>query len=72
MTAYGRALDHPYAAVTKADGNYEIKNVPAGAKLKILVWHPKAPNGGWVTDQKGEEITIKEGGDTKDFKLTAK
>lgn len=39
MTAYAWAFDHPYAAVTDKDGNFEIKNVPAGADVEILYWH---------------------------------
>jgi hypothetical protein len=38
--------DHPYMAVTDKDGNFELKNLPAG-KLSIKVWHEKA---GWVKD----------------------
>jgi hypothetical protein len=36
------ALDHPFAAVTDKNGNYEIHNVPKGAKVKVVAWHPKA------------------------------
>lgn len=39
MTSYIWAFDHPYAAVTKEDGTYEIKNVPAGSKLILIAWH---------------------------------
>jgi hypothetical protein len=42
MTAYVWAFDHPYAAVTKEDGSYEIKNVPAGSELYIVGWHEVA------------------------------
>ncbi|MFO1019343.1 MAG: carboxypeptidase-like regulatory domain-containing protein [Planctomycetales bacterium] len=31
-------LDHPYAAITAADGSFEIKNLPAG-KHEFAVWH---------------------------------
>ena len=37
MTAYWLVLDHPYFAVTDKDGNFEIKNVPAGTQ-KVVVW----------------------------------
>jgi len=38
MLAYHLPLDHPFAAVTNADGTFEIKNLPAG-KHKFRVWH---------------------------------
>jgi hypothetical protein len=39
MTAYAWAFDHPYSAVTKEDGTYEIKGVPAGVELEVVHWH---------------------------------
>jgi hypothetical protein len=39
MTGYLWAFDHPYAAVTKDDGTFEIKTVPAGADVDIWYWH---------------------------------
>jgi len=39
MTGYIWAFDHPYSAVTKEDGTFEIKHVPAGSKLMIVAWH---------------------------------
>jgi len=39
MTAYFRAFDHPYAAVTAADGSFEIRNAPAGAEVEVRAWH---------------------------------
>jgi hypothetical protein len=38
MKGYGWCFDHPYFAVTDKDGNFEIKNVPAGSR-KIVIWH---------------------------------
>jgi plastocyanin len=38
MTGYVRIFDHPYYAVTDADGRFEIKNAPAGA-WHIVYWH---------------------------------
>lgn len=40
MIAYHLPLDHPYAAVSAADGSFEIKNLPAG-KHEFKVWHEK-------------------------------
>jgi hypothetical protein len=39
MKAKLRAFDHPFFAVTDADGNFEIKNVPAGIELVLKTWH---------------------------------
>lgn len=40
MRAYHLPLDHPYAAVTKADGTFEIPGLPAGTH-KFRIWHEK-------------------------------
>jgi hypothetical protein len=34
--------DSPYFAVSKADGSFEIKNVPAGVPLEFRVWQEKS------------------------------
>lgn len=34
--------DNPYFAVSKADGSFEIKNLPAGVPLEFRVWQEKA------------------------------
>lgn len=39
MNAWVWALDHPFAAITDKDGNYEIKNVPAGVAVRVVAWH---------------------------------
>jgi len=33
-----RVFDHPYFAVTDENGNFEIKNAPAG-KWRLVIWH---------------------------------
>lgn len=38
MQAYHLPLDHPFAAVSKPDGTFEIKDLPAG-KHEFKVWH---------------------------------
>lgn len=40
---------NPYAAVSKADGTFELKNVPAGGELELQIWHEKAGYVGEVT-----------------------
>jgi hypothetical protein len=68
MKGYVWAFDHPYAAVTDAKGNYEIKDVPAGIKVRILAWHESA---GWLNSggSKGQEFEAKEGDNTQNFTL---
>ncbi len=40
MTAWVGVVDHPYFAVSGADGSFTIANVPAGRRT-ISVWHEK-------------------------------
>ena len=40
MEGFVLAVPTPFHAVTKADGSYEIKNVPDGP-VTVKVWHPK-------------------------------
>jgi hypothetical protein len=67
MSAYAWAFDHPYAAVTDKDGNFEIKDVPAGAELDLMVWHERSDGGG--KQLKKPKMTLKEGENTEDIKL---
>jgi hypothetical protein len=67
MSAWWLTMNNPYFAVTDAEGNFEIKNVPAGTQ-KVVVWqesvHPK-----FVAN--GDPVVIKPGGEvTQDFKIT--
>jgi hypothetical protein len=39
MTARLWAFDHPFAARTKEDGTFEIKNVPTGVEVGLVAWH---------------------------------
>jgi hypothetical protein len=62
MNGWVRIFDHPYYAVTDADGKFEFKDAPAG-EYRLMVW---AGSGGWLGGAKGRDgqrITIK-GGDT--------
>ena len=71
MKGYIWALDTPYYAVTDKDGNFEIKGIPAGAKVRLFAWQeqPGFFNKG---EGKGEEITLKDGDNTMDLKVKAK
>ncbi len=63
MTGWVRILDHPYFALTDAEGKFDIKNVPAGP-CRIAIWQEKK---GWVADYgkvgliTGKEIAIAPG-----------
>ena len=69
MSAWWMVIDNPYIAVTDQAGNFEIKNVPAGAQ-KVVVWQEAVKGGGFVTAPSGEEVTIKANDTTeKEFKI---
>jgi len=55
MKAYIWAFDHPFAAFTDEHGKFTIKNAPAGADLKLMVWHEKLE---YITGEKGEAIKL--------------
>ncbi|MBA4066252.1 MAG: hypothetical protein C0501_21560 [Isosphaera sp.] len=57
MTGYVRVFEHPYYAVTDADGKFEIKNAPAG-KFSIVYWHENGFRGG-AAGRFGEEVELK-------------
>lgn len=40
MSSYWLATDHPYAAITDADGKFKIENLPAG-EHSFRVWHER-------------------------------
>jgi hypothetical protein len=64
MQAYWVILDHPYAAVTKADGSFEIKDVPVGDHV-FTVWQEKV---GYL--DKAYKVTVKAGdNDLKPIKV---
>ena len=59
-------LDNPYCTVTDDQGNFEIKNVPAGSQ-KVTVWQEAV---GPVTASSGQEINIKPNDtSTQDFTI---
>ena len=55
MEAFIAVLPTPYFAVTKADGSYDIANVPDGS-YTLKVWHPKL---------KGKEKSVAVSGPTE-------
>ena len=66
MQAYWVILDHPYAAVTKTDGTFEIKDLPVGDHV-FIVWQEKV---GYL--DKMYKVTVKAGAnDLKPVKVPA-
>ena len=59
MKGYIMVFDHPFFAITGADGSFEIQGVPAGEQ-KLVVWQETK---GYVTDGKaaGMPVTVKAG-----------
>ncbi|MBI1831762.1 MAG: hypothetical protein HYR84_09965 [Planctomycetes bacterium] len=53
-------FDHPYYAITKADGTFEINAIPAGAVVRVVAWHEGL---GWALKEgkAGVPIMIKKG-----------
>jgi hypothetical protein len=62
MEGYVWAFDHPFAAVTKEDGTFEIKGIAPGP-VKVVVWHE--PNF-FHFGSDGKAMTLKEGDNTLD------
>jgi hypothetical protein len=62
MHGWVRVFDHPYFALTDADGNFEIKLAPAG-KYRIKVWHSPATAylGGTKGYKEGIALMVKAG-----------
>ena len=66
MSAWWLVSESPYFAVTDAQGNFEIKNVPAGSQ-KIVVWQEAT---GPITVGAGDPVDVKPGGETtKDYTI---
>jgi plastocyanin len=65
MKAYAGVFKHPFFAVSKDDGSYEIKGVPPG-KYTVVAWQEKGP-----TESKPMEVTVTKGAATADFTFDA-
>lgn len=64
MRAYHLPIDHPYVAISGADGTFEIKDLPAG-KHEFKVWHEA---GGLI--EKALVVTIKPGDNELNIKVS--
>jgi hypothetical protein len=58
MAGYVRVFDHPYYAVTDADGKFEIKNAPVG-KFRMVIWQEKQGYRGGKEGRFGMPVDIK-------------
>jgi hypothetical protein len=58
MKAYWLILDNPYFAVTDEQGNFEIKNAPAGTQ-KLIVWQEALDKQGFLTGSSGDPVVVK-------------
>ena len=68
MSAFAFVLDHPFFSATDANGNFEVKGLPAGT-YKFKVWHES-----FIADKREMEtdfeVTVKDGETvTKDVEL---
>ncbi len=66
MKAYIMVFDHPFFAVTGADGAFEIKGVPA-AEQNLVLWQERVGYVGFTDPAKkaqGRAVTIRPGGVT--------
>jgi len=70
MQAYWLVLDHPYSAITQADGTFEIKDLPVGTH-QFRVWHERV---GYL--ERSLKVKIKDGQTTQldpmEYKIEAK
>jgi hypothetical protein len=63
MRARVHIFDHPYYAITKVDGSYEIPFVPAGAEIAVMAYHDDqgfiggGPKGTPITFEKDKKRT---------------
>ncbi len=66
MAAKLFVFDHPYYAITKADGTFEIPFVPAGAEVSIMGWHEGI---GYTSTNMGTKMKLKAGANKLDLKI---
>ncbi len=67
MFAYVGVVDHPYFAVSDADGNYKLSGVPDG-KYTLVAYHLKTH--GAASTGESAEIEVKGGEVKQDFTVT--
>ncbi len=68
-TGYVWIFDHPYFAITKADGTFTIPRVPAGMEVQVMAWHEAK---GWQLTKEGKTMNLKAGKNVLDIEMSAK
>jgi len=61
MKGYVWTFDHPYFAVTAADGSFTMPDAPVG-KWRVVVWHEKVGYRNWQVKPLGELVTLADDG----------
>jgi hypothetical protein len=56
-------FNHPYFAITDDNGNFEIKDAPAGMH-KLMIYHEEIGYRLGIKGKSGEDVTVKAGGTT--------
>ncbi len=69
MGAYVWSFDHPYFAITKADGTFTIPRAPTGMEVQVMAWHESQ---GWLFTKDGKSMKLNPGKNVLDFEITAK
>lgn len=69
MIGYVRVFDHPYFAITDADGRFEIKNAPAG-NWSLVYWHESVGFKGGKAGRFGDALAIPPNDKTMEMKPT--
>jgi hypothetical protein len=60
MQGWVMVVDHPYVAVTGADGTFQIKNLPAG-EHEFRVWQEKVGYLGAAAGEKSVKVKVADG-----------
>jgi hypothetical protein len=58
MRAWAWAFEHPYAALTKKDGTFDIPRLPAGAEMSLIAWHEGASPRWLLPERRGKREGI--------------
>ena len=61
MQGFVWTFDHPYYAVTAADGSFSFPDAPVG-KWRVVVWHEKVGYRNWNVKPLGDLVTLKDDG----------
>ncbi len=65
MNAKVHVFDHPYFAVSKDDGSFEIKNVPIDTELTIYMWHESK-----AAKWEAKKMTFKKGDNSLELEIS--